>query len=130
LEYELMAAAITSFALGWALAWYLYIKRTDLPAKIANSVHGLYEFVSHKYFVDEFYGAAIIRPIIAGSTYILWKTIDAGLIDGTINETAHAAGEVSNGFRRMQSGNIRSYAGWVALGAAAVFAFMLWAGTQ
>ncbi|HEY1270335.1 MAG TPA: NADH-quinone oxidoreductase subunit L [Terriglobales bacterium] len=128
LEYELMAAAITTFLLGFGLAWYLYYKRPDLPPKMAASVRGLYDTLQNKYYVDEFYGAAIVRPIIDGSTYILWRTIDAGLIDGTINETAHAAGDVSRTFRRMQSGNIRSYAGWVAIGAAVVIAFMLWSG--
>ena len=91
-------------------------------------MRGLYDTLSNKYYVDEFYGAAVIRPIIAFSTAFLWKTIDAGVIDGTINESAAAAGDVSNAFRRMQSGNIRSYAGWVALGAAAVIAFMVWTG--
>jgi NADH-quinone oxidoreductase subunit L len=128
LEYELMAGAIASFLLGFGLAWYLYYKRPDLPAKYAQSLRGLYQTLSNKYYVDEFYGATIVRPIVDGSTRFLWRTIDAGLIDGTVNETAHAAGDVSNVFRRMQSGNIRSYAGWVALGAAAVIAFMLWNG--
>ncbi len=93
---------------------------------MAASLHGIYNTLSNKYYVDEFYGAAIIRPIVDASTNILWRTIDAGLIDGTVNETASAASDVSNEFRKMQSGNIRSYAGWVAVGAAAVIAFMVW----
>jgi NADH-quinone oxidoreductase subunit L len=128
LEYELMAGAICTFLAGLGLAWYLYYKRPDLPPKYAASMRGLYNTLSNKYYVDEFYGAAIIRPIIAFSSAFLWKTIDAGIIDGTINESAAAAGDVSNAFRRMQSGNIRSYAAWVALGAAAVIAFMVWTG--
>jgi NADH-quinone oxidoreductase subunit L len=128
LEYKLMGAAICTFFGGLGLAWYLYYKRPDLPPKYAASMHGLYTTVSNKYYVDDFYGAAIIRPIVAFSTSVLWKTVDAGLIDGTINESAAAAGDVSNAFRRMQSGNIRSYAGWVAFGAAAVIAFMAWTG--
>jgi len=128
LEIKLMAAAIFTFLLGLGLAWYLYYLHPDLPPKFAASMRGLYETVSNKYYVDEFYGAAVIRPIIAFSTAFLWKTIDAGVIDNTLNESAVAAGDVSNAFRRMQSGNIRSYAGWVALGAAAVIAFMVWTG--
>ncbi len=126
LETPLTIAASSAGILGFALAWFLYYRRPDLPQKMAASVHGLYQTLSNKYYVDEFYGAAIVRPIVDGSTYILWRTIDAGLIDGTVNETASAAGDVSNVFRRMQSGNIRSYAGWVAVGAAAVIAFMVW----
>jgi NADH-quinone oxidoreductase subunit L len=130
LEYELMAGAIASFLLGFGIAWYFYYKRPDLPPKYAAKMGGLYNTVSNKYYVDEFYGATIIRPIIATSTHFLWRTIDAGIIDGTVNETAHAATDVSGVFRRMQSGNIRSYASWVAVGAAAVIAFMVWAGAR
>jgi NADH-quinone oxidoreductase subunit L len=129
LEYELMAAAICTFLLGLGLAWFFYYKRPDLPPKYAASMRGLYDTLSNKYYVDEFYGAAIIWPIVNFSTRVLWRTIDAGLIDGTLNESAAAAGDVSNAFRRMQSGNIRSYAGWIALGAAAVIAFMVWTGS-
>jgi NADH-quinone oxidoreductase subunit L len=120
--------ASSAGVLGFLLALYLYWMRPDLPPKMAASCHGLYDTLQNKYYVDEFYGAVIIQPLIKGSTYILWKTIDATLIDGTVNETAHAAGDVSNQFRKMQSGNMRSYAGWVALGAAAVIVFMVWAG--
>jgi NADH-quinone oxidoreductase subunit L len=56
--------------------------------------------------------------------------IDAGAIDGTVNEAAEATRDVSNSVRRMQSGNIRSYAGWVALGGAAVVAYMVWLGVK
>jgi NADH-quinone oxidoreductase subunit L len=126
LEYELMGAAIGTFLLGFGLAWYLYFKRPDLPPKMAANMRGLYDVLQNKYYVDEFYGAAIIKPIVDGSRNILWRTIDVGLIDNTVNETAHASSDVSNAFRRMQSGNIRSYAGWVAVGAAAVIAFMVW----
>ena len=124
-----MGAAICTFLLGFGLAWYLYYQHPELPPKFAASMRGVYDTLSNKYYVDEFYGAAIIKPIIAFSTSFLWKTVDAGLIDGTLNESAAAAGDVSNAFRRMQSGNIRSYAGWVALGAAAVIAFMVWTGS-
>jgi NADH-quinone oxidoreductase subunit L len=121
-------AASAAGVFGFLLALYLYYLRPDLPPRYAASMRGLYNTLSNKYYVDEFYGAAIIRPIIAFSSAFLWKTIDAGIIDGTINESAAAAADVSNAFRRMQSGNIRSYAAWVALGAAAVIAFMVWTG--
>ena len=70
--------------------------------------------VVNKYYVDELYRAAIVRPLLLGSTDILWQAL-IGVIDGTINDSAEAARDVSHGLRHMQSGNIRSYAGWVAL---------------
>ena len=64
------------------------------------------------------------------STNVFWKGIDQGLIDGAVDESAAGARDVSDEMRHMQSGNIRSYAGWVAVGAAAVIAFMVWRGVR
>jgi hypothetical protein len=47
-----------------------------------------------------------------------------------VNESAHAAREVSDSLRHMQSGNLRSYAGWVAAGGAVVIAYMVWMGVR
>ena len=105
-------------------------KRTDLPDKLAASAGGLYRLVRDKYRIDELYGAVIIQPIIALSTNVFWKGIDRGLIDGAVDGVAAGANETSDLMRRMQSGNIRSYAGWVAVGAAAVIAFMVWRGVR
>ena len=99
-----MGISVAAAAIGFLGAWYLYYKRTDLPAKMAASAGGLYTFVLDKYKVDEFYGAAIIRPIVLASTNILWKGIDATLIDGAVNESAAGAQDVSDGVRQMQSG--------------------------
>jgi len=59
-----------------------------------------------------------------------WRTVDQGVIDGTLNGGADAARELSDGVRHMQSGNLRSYAGWIAVGAAAVIVYMVWVGTR
>ena len=115
---------------GFVLAWYLYYKRPELPARMAKAAGGLYTLVLHKYKVDELYGAVIIQPIIALSTNVFWKGIDRGLIDGAVDGGAAGAQETSDALRHMQSGNIRSYAGWVAVGATAVIAFMVWRGLR
>ena len=117
-------------ALGFLLAWWLYYKRTDLPDRMAKAAGGLYRLVLDKYRIDELYGAVFIQPLIAVSTTVFWKGIDRGLIDGAVDGGAAGANETSDVMRRMQSGNIRSYAGWVAVGAAAVIAFMVWRGVR
>jgi NADH-quinone oxidoreductase subunit L len=116
--------------LGFLTAWWLYHKRPELPAKMAKAAGGLYTFVLDKYKVDELYGAVFIQPLIALSSSVFWKGIDRGLIDGAVDGSAAGAREVSDEMRHMQSGNIRSYAGWVAVGAAAVIAFMVWRGVR
>jgi NADH-quinone oxidoreductase subunit L len=125
-ELAFMAISVAAAAIGFLGAWFLYYKRTDLPAKLARRAGGLYTFVLDKYKVDEFYNAVFIQPIVMIATNILWKGIDVTVIDGAVDESAVGAQDVSDGVRQMQSGNIRSYAGWVALGAAAVIGFMVW----
>ena len=120
------AAAI----LGLGLAWLLYYKNPELPQKIATSLGGFYDTVLNKYYVDEIYAAIFVKPLVEGSSRILWQTVDQGVIDNSVNDSADAARDVSDSLRHMQSGNIRSYAGWVAAGAAGLIAYMIWMGTR
>jgi NADH-quinone oxidoreductase subunit L len=130
LENILMGASVLIAFSGLALAWFLYVKRPELPARIADSLGGLYTLVLNKYWIDELYSAVLIGPLIALSRVVLWQTIDQKVIDGTVNESAVAARDVSQIIRQQQSGLVRSYAGWIAAGAAAVVAYMVWMGTR
>ena len=104
----------------------LYLRRPQLPQQIARSLGGFYEAVLHKYYVDEFYATLFVKPLVDGSRAILWHGIDQGVIDAAVDGSADGARDVSDTMRHMQSGNVRSYAGWVAVGAAAVIAYMIW----
>ena len=130
LEYLLMGVSISVAGVGWLLAYLLYSRRPQLPARIAASLGGLYQAVVHKYYIDELYAVLFIKPVIDGSTTILWHGVDQGVIDATANNSATAAREVSDTVRHMQSGNLRSYAGWVAAGGAVVIAYMVWMGVR
>jgi NADH-quinone oxidoreductase subunit L len=101
---------------GIALAFLFYYFKPGLADSFAKSMGGLYRLVYNKYFVDEVYDAAIIQPVVGGSRFILWRGIDAGLIDGIVNGIGARARGVGNVLRLLQSGNIRSYAAWVVLG--------------
>jgi NADH-quinone oxidoreductase subunit L len=129
-ENMLMGISVLVAFSGLGLAWFLYVKSPALPARIAAASGGLYRLVLNKYWIDELYSAAIIGPLIAFSRVVLWQTVDQKAIDGTVNECAVAARDVSQIIRQQQSGLIRSYAGWVAAGAAAVVAYMVWMGTR
>ena len=130
LEYLLMAVSVGVAGLGWFLAYLLYSRRPQLPARIAASLGALYEAVSHKYYIDELYAVLFVKPLVDGSTTILWHGVDQGVIDAAVNDSADAARHVSDTARHMQSGNLRSYAGWVAAGAAVVIAYMVWMGLR
>jgi NADH-quinone oxidoreductase subunit L len=130
LEMTLMGVSVLAAFAGFGLAWFLYVKRRDLPDKISDKLGGVYAAVLNKYYVDELYYNVIIHPLVQGSTKVLWRGVDAGVIDGTVNNAAIGARQVSDNVRHMQSGNIRSYAGWVATGAALVLLYMIWMGTR
>jgi NADH-quinone oxidoreductase subunit L len=116
-QLELILAVISTLvaAAGWLVAHIMYYKRPELPERFAVKVRGLYALVANKYWVDEFYGAVVVTPVLFGARYLLNILIDRGVIDGG----TLAAGYTAQGFgalvARIQSGNIRSYAGWLAL---------------
>jgi NADH-quinone oxidoreductase subunit L len=130
MELTLTVISVLAATLGLALAWLLYWKRRDLPEKITAWLGGVYESVRDKYYVDELYNFVVVQPLVAFSTYVLWRGVDVGVIDASVNGSAEGAQGVSDGLRQMQSGNIRSYAGWIAAGAALLLAYMIWLGVR
>jgi len=129
-ELLLTAASVAAAALGFFFAWLLYCRRRDLPGRITTQLGGLYRAVANKYYVDEAYRAIFVEPLVEGSSRLLWRGMDTGVIDGAVNHAATGSRNLSDALRRMQSGNIRSYAGWVAAGAVLVIAYLIWMGTQ
>src|SRR5882724_3889864 len=129
-ERALTGVSIVAAFGGFGLAYLFYFKRRELPEQIAARARGLYQTVLNKYYVDEIYDKIIVQPFMWFSTKVLWKTVDVAVIDGTVNHVAADTRGISDRSRRMQSGNVRSYAGWIAGGAAAVLAFMIWAGLR
>ncbi len=125
-EWILMGVSVAVALSGWWLAYLLYVKRQDLPEKIANVFGGFYVAVVHKYYIDELYAALFVKPLVEGSTRILWQGVDRGIIDAAVNDAGDGARQVSDQVRQMESGNIRSYAAWIASGSAVVIAFMIW----
>jgi NADH-quinone oxidoreductase subunit L len=130
LETRLMVVSVAAGVLGFLLAFLLYNRRPELPARIAASIHGLYSAVANKYWIDELYSWIFVKPLIAISGVVFWRGIDQGVIDATLDGSADTAREMSDTLRHMQSGNLRSYAGWVAVGATVVIVYMVWVGLR
>jgi NADH-quinone oxidoreductase subunit L len=106
--------------IGWFIADLFYRRKPGLPEELAERAHGLYLLVKNKYWIDEIYGRFIGVPILFVSRYVLWRAVDTGMIDGGGYLAAGSARGFGALVRRVQSGNIRSYAGWLAIGAAAL----------
>jgi NADH-quinone oxidoreductase subunit L len=129
-ELLLMGISVAVAFLGLIFAYVLYVSKPYLPEKIADALNGFYTTVLNKYYVDELYAKLFVKPLVDGSTTILWQGVDRKVIDDTVNNAADGARHVSDEVRHMQSGNVRSYAGWIAAGSALVIAYMIWMGVQ
>jgi len=112
--------------IGFLLAWWLYLRRPETPRRLAERFHALYQLLVGKYFIDELYAAIIVRPLLWLSTNFLWHVVDEETIDGLVNGVAHEAGEVGDRLRHLNSGNTRSYATWVILGAVVLTTLLAW----
>jgi NADH-quinone oxidoreductase subunit L len=126
LELQLAAVAVGIALTGFLVAWWFYLRRKDTPDRLAKSLPGAYTLLLNKYYVDELYAAIIVRPLVWISTRVLWNTVDEGAIDGSVNGLADGAQGVGERVRRVQSGNTRSYAAWVVVGAILFIAVVLW----
>ncbi|HTW47815.1 MAG TPA: NADH-quinone oxidoreductase subunit L [Acidobacteriaceae bacterium] len=122
LEMALAGVSTLVALAGWFVAHVMYYMKPELPARLAQQLRAVYALVKNKYWVDEIYGALVVAPTLFVARYLLNVLIDRGVIDGG----GMAAGYTAQGFgalvARIQSGNIRSYAGWLALFAALLLA--------
>jgi NADH-quinone oxidoreductase subunit L len=126
LETPLAIVAVITAALGLGLAYWLYIRKPQKPAELAKSFQGVYTTLFNKYYLDELYAAVVVKPLLWLSTKVLWQTVDVQIIDGAVNGVAHGALDVGDNVRQAQSGNTRSYAVWVIIGAILVIAIIFW----
>jgi NADH-quinone oxidoreductase subunit L len=122
----LLGAPVIAGLLGFFLAWWFYIKSPETPVKLAQSLSGPYKLLSGKYFVDEIYQAAIVRPLVWISEKVLWHVVDERAIDGTVNGVATVSRETGDRLRHANTGNIRSYATWIVLGVVVFTSLLLW----
>jgi NADH-quinone oxidoreductase subunit L len=120
----LMYISVAAGAIGILLATTMYYWRPAISDAVASAFGPLYRLVYNKYYVDEIYNATVVKPVVGGSRLLLWRGIDAGLIDGIVNGVGARARDVGSLLRRFQSGNIRSYAAWVLAGGVAVMLVM------
>ncbi|MDJ0846931.1 MAG: NADH-quinone oxidoreductase subunit L [Myxococcota bacterium] len=126
-EYAMAATAIGVATAGLALAWYLYVSRPDLPGKISAALRYPYRLILNKYYVDEAYDAVIVRPTVAVSDRVLFRFVDAGIIDGLgVNGMARTVRAVADGaLKHLQTGLTQSYVFLMILGTAVIVGYLV-----
>ncbi|HUP20784.1 MAG TPA: NADH-quinone oxidoreductase subunit L [Gemmatimonadota bacterium] len=108
-EYALMAASVAIAALGILSAWWLWLKNPSVPETVALRLRGVHGLLYRKYYVDELYDLAVVRPYNALSRFA-WRVVDDGLIDGLgVHGTAAVvrfSGRVASGW---ETGLVATY---------------------
>ena len=125
LELGLSLVSVLVALAGLYIAYIFYCKKPRTAATLAARFSAPYRLVERKFYIDEIYSAVVVTPLLMFTRLFLGGLVDGGIVNGS----GAAAGATTRGIgslvRRVQSGNIRSYAGWLALGAAAVLLFMI-----
>ena len=127
LEHSFVAGPVFYLAAaGVITAWFLYLKRPEIPEKVAAKFSGIYDLLINKYYFDDLW----IRGFAGGGKRIgnfLWKRGDEQLIDGLlVNGTAHSIGRLATTLRHLQTGYLYHYAFAMVIGLTSFLGWLLW----
>jgi NADH-quinone oxidoreductase subunit L len=113
-------------ASGVFVAWFLYLKRPDIPESIKNKLSGLYNLLDRKYYFDDLY----INGFAAGGRGLgrfLWQKGDELVIDGIlVNGTANTIGRLAGVLRHIQTGYLYTYAFAMIIGLTILLGWLIW----
>jgi NADH-quinone oxidoreductase subunit L len=126
-EWLLVVLSVAVAIVGWLIArrFYLGDRAFSLPRRLADRLPGFHMLLFNKYWIDELYGALVIRPVHRISV-ILWRIVDELVIDTLfINGAAFTVELTADVLRFIQTGNVRNYALAVAAAVLALAA-VLW----
>jgi NADH-quinone oxidoreductase subunit L len=128
LELGLMGLSFGIAITGWLIARTLYKDgKSTVPARLKEQFATLHKVVYNKYYVDEGYFYAFIRPTVRLGQF-LWGFVDTYLVDGLlVRTTAFVFRSFGEGVRFLQTGNVQTYLLAFLIGAAAVLIYV-WQG--
>jgi NADH-quinone oxidoreductase subunit L len=125
-EMSLMLVSTLAAFAGIGVATYFFRSKPQAADAVAAQFGGLHRLLLGKYYVDELYDATIVQPIKRMSTMALWRGVDAGVIDGTVNAVGLVVRGWSAVLRRAQTGSIRAYAMWFFAGVVLIVGYYVW----
>ncbi|UCH45307.1 MAG: NADH-quinone oxidoreductase subunit L [Nitrospiraceae bacterium] len=126
-EWLVIAVSVAVAVIGWLVAMFMYIKKTDLPEKIASLFKPIYNLLFNKYWIDELYDKIFVQPVLKASDRIVLAFFDAKIIEGVVNGIPALIGGFSKKLRNVQTGFLSNYGLAMAIGALCiigVFIFM------
>ena len=117
-EWLLILLAVAVAAGSIFLAWKLYHRDRPLEGedRLVRTLGPAHPVLANKYWVDELYDAAVVRPL-AQLSQLFWKVVDGMIIDGAIHLGASLAELTGSLGRFSTTGNARTYLLYFFLGA-------------
>jgi NADH-quinone oxidoreductase subunit L len=125
-EWALIVLSVAVASFGIAMAFRVYGRGLGREGAepLAERAPALHRMLTHKYWVDEFYDAVVVRPLHALSQR-LWRFWDDKVVDGTVNGLGRTFEGLSAVSRLFQTGFVGTYALFLTLGVAALIAHFL-----
>lgn len=106
----------TVVAVGGIVAAYMvYMRKAVSTDALAAKYSGVYKFLLNKWYIDEFFMAAVVNPL-KDIAMFLWKIVDVRIIDGTVNGIGTSIVASSQRLRKLQTGMVGTYATQIAIG--------------
>ena len=124
-EIGLAVVSVLVALVGAFVAWLFYVKQRGTANALAKKMAPAYALVTNKFYVDDLYRAVFVTGLMGFTRIVLYGLGDRLSVDGFSRLAGVVTMDMGEVTRRMQSGNLRSYAGWLALGAAVVMAVMI-----
>jgi NADH-quinone oxidoreductase subunit L len=100
---------------GIGLAWLMYVAGQISPVAMGQRFESQYRFLYEKWRIDEFYDRTLVQPFKRLAMF-LWRVVDVGIIDATVNGMASVVNGTSARLRTVQTGLVANYALAIALG--------------
>jgi proton-translocating NADH-quinone oxidoreductase chain L len=99
---------------GIGMAYWMYVRQPDVPARLVKAAQGLYQLSLNKFYIDELYEAFILTPLAGFTTFI--RIFDLYVLDSLVDLTGQLFRWLGFRFRPVQNGLVQFYALAMVLG--------------
>ncbi len=115
-EWMTMGLSVLVGLAGIITAWVFYLRKREIPVRLAETFQPIYRVLWNKYYFDELYDFIIVRPSIFVARNIIVGFTDGAIIEGIVNGVPAFIGWLGSHVRKVQSGLLQHYGTFMALG--------------
>lgn len=108
-QWAVIAASLVETSIAITLAWWLYIRKWGTAERWSQGAGWLYDLVYHKYYVDQAYERAVVKPLRSFAS-VLSRVVEARGIDGAVTGFGRLVSLAGDGLQRLHTGRVRQYA--------------------